>query len=81
MIVHDHHNDPNDPINQSKRLARIEHPVSGPGAVTLDKRMGAWLIGLLALIMFGSLIVNLFDMLTDPIDPVATAANSVSRSR
>lgn len=78
VTIHDHHNDPNDPINRSKRLARIEHPKNDSRAVTLDKRMGAWLIGLLALIMFGGLIVTLFDMATGPTDPIATATNSGS---
>ena len=65
MIVHDHHNGPNDPINRSKRIARIEHPEVEPTAVALDRRIGASLIGFMALIIFGGLIVTLFDMMTD----------------
>ena len=73
MIVHDHHNDPNDPINRSKRRARVEHPECDPTAVALDKRIGASLIGLIALIMVAGLIVTIFDMMTNPI---ATSTNS-----
>jgi hypothetical protein len=78
MIVHDHHNDPNDPINRSKRIARIEHPEVEPTAVALDRRIGASLIGFMALIILGGLIVTLFDMMTDPI--VTTTDSNTSRT-
>ena len=71
VIVHDHHNDPDDPINQSKELARVEHPEPEPTTVALDRRISAGLITLLALIIFGGLIVTLFDMATDPIATTA----------
>ena len=80
MIVHDHHNDPNDPINRSKRIARIEHPEVEPTAVALDRRIGASLIGLMALIIFGGLIVTLFDMMTTPIGTSTNASTSGFRT-
>lgn len=60
-------------LNQSKRMARIEHPEGEPTAVALDRRISAWLIGLMVLIILGGLIITLFDVMADP---VAHSANS-----
>jgi hypothetical protein len=78
VAVHDHHNDPDDPINRSKAKAR--YPESDPAALALDRRMGAGLIGLLALIMFGGLIVTLFEIVTDPIATRNISGSSGSRT-
>ncbi len=64
---------PNDPINQSKRIARMVYQESDPAAAARDRCMGAGLIGLLALIMVGAVAFAVFDRMTDP---VATATNS-----
>jgi hypothetical protein len=81
VIVHDHHNDPNDLINRSKRKTSLMHyPANDPAAVVRDKSMGAWLIGLLALIIVGGLIFTVFDRMTDPAAIAIDSGSSGSRT-
>ena len=65
MSVHDHHNDPNDPVNQppkrgTSRLDPVDrNTIRNEGRV----RGGAptWMLGLLALVLIGGIIYAMSD--------------------
>ncbi len=79
MSVHDHHNDPNDPVNQPpKRSKSASDPLMV--APVRDKGMGpgAWMLGLLALVLIGGIIYSMSDRTTTASSTSPTPSSSTN---
>lgn len=78
MSVHDHHNDPKDPVNQPpKRSRSAMDPVDRPIVRREGMGAGAWMLGLLALLIIGGIIYGMSDRTTTATNtgtPPATTA-------
>ena len=80
VSIHDHHNDPKDPINQPPRRSGPANASMGRDA-TRDRGIGAWIIGLLALVaVIGAVIYSMSDRKTTASNPVPAPTSSMPSS-
>ncbi len=78
MSIHDHHNDPNDPINKPPRRSGPANASMSRDA-TRDRGIGAWIIGLLGLdAVSGADIYTMSDRKTTASNPVPAPTSSSS---
>ena len=79
MSVHDHHNDPNDPINQPpKRSKSALDPVDRSAIGKGGMGGAAWMIGFLALVLIGGIIYVMTDRTTTASNTTPPPAASTS---